>query len=52
MERLIPRVKHARYVLIPQSDKTNGHGTHTLAAVWKSYLAEFMQTLPDGAVSR
>jgi len=46
MERLIPRVSHARYVLIPLSDATNGHGTHTMAAVWKSYLADFMQTLP------
>src|SRR5947207_727216 len=35
MERLIARVKQGRYVLIPISDKTRGHGTHTAAAVWK-----------------
>jgi homoserine O-acetyltransferase len=46
MERLIPRVKHARYVLIPLSDETHGHGTHTMAAVWKSYLADFLASLP------
>jgi homoserine O-acetyltransferase len=46
MEHLIPRVKHARYVLVPLSEATRGHGTHTVAAVWKSYLAEFMGTLP------
>jgi homoserine O-acetyltransferase len=46
MERLIPRVKHARYVLIPLSEQTNGHGTHTMAAVWKSYLADFLASLP------
>jgi homoserine O-acetyltransferase/O-succinyltransferase len=47
MERLIPRVQHARYVLIPLSDATRGHGTHTMAAVWKSYLGEFLATLPE-----
>lgn len=46
VERLIPRVKHARFVMIPLSGATNGHGTHTMAAVWKSYLAEFMNGLP------
>ena len=46
MERLIPRVRGARYVLIPESAATVGHGTHTRAAVWKSYLAEFLATLP------
>jgi homoserine O-acetyltransferase len=42
MERLIARVKHRRYVLIPISDKTRGHGTHSLPAVWKRYLAELL----------
>ncbi len=46
MERLLPRVKHVRFILLPLSDSTRGHGTHTMAAVWKSYLAEFMATLP------
>lgn len=46
MERLIPRVRGARYVLIPASENTVGHGTHTKAAVWKKYLAEFLATLP------
>lgn len=46
METLMPRVRHGRYVLIPLSDRTHGHGTHTLAAVWQGYLAEFMKELP------
>jgi homoserine O-acetyltransferase len=46
MEKLIPRVQHARYVLIPTSDVTRGHGTHSMPAVWKSYLGEFLQQLP------
>jgi homoserine O-acetyltransferase/O-succinyltransferase len=42
MEKLISRVPHGRYVLIPISDETRGHGTHSLPAVWKGYLAEFL----------
>jgi homoserine O-acetyltransferase len=46
MERLIPRVRGARYILIPASDATVGHGTHTRAAVWKGHLADFLTALP------
>jgi homoserine O-acetyltransferase len=45
MERLIPGVKRARYVLIPTSERTRGHGTHTVAAVWKEYFATFLAGL-------
>lgn len=41
-EREIKRVKDARFVLIPVSDATRGHGTHTWAAVWKQHLAELL----------
>src|SRR5229473_1107919 len=41
-EREIRRVAGARFVLIPVSDATHGHGTHTWAAVWKGYLAELL----------
>ena len=34
---------HGKAVIIPLSDKTAGHGTHTLAAVWKDYLAELLK---------
>jgi homoserine O-acetyltransferase/O-succinyltransferase len=47
MERLMPRVAHGRYVLIPLSDATRGHGTHTMAAVWESYLEGFLASLPQ-----
>ncbi len=43
MEREIRRVPHGRYILIPISDRTRGHGTHTLAAVWKEYLAALLK---------
>src|SRR5207247_9503709 len=45
MEKLMPRVKHGRYVLIPTSDRTRGHGTHSLPAVWGKYLEEFLAQL-------
>jgi homoserine O-acetyltransferase/O-succinyltransferase len=45
MDKLITRVKHGRYVLIPISDKTRGHGTHSLPAVWKGYLSEFLSQI-------
>ncbi len=42
MEKLITRVPNGSYVLIPISDKTRGHGTHSLPAIWKSHLAELL----------
>ena len=45
MERLMPRVKRGRYVLLPTSERTRGHGTHTLPAVWGGYLEEFLKAL-------
>ena len=42
-EREIKRVKRGKYVLIPISDQTRGHGTHTLANVWKQYLEELLK---------
>jgi homoserine O-acetyltransferase/O-succinyltransferase len=41
-EKLIRKVRHGRFVLLPISDQTRGHGTHTLAAVWKDYLAQLL----------
>jgi homoserine O-acetyltransferase len=42
-EREIKRVKNGRFVLIPISDQTHGHGTHTWAAVWQQYLKELLE---------
>lgn len=42
-EKLVKKMPHARFILIPISDATRGHGTHTQAAVWKNYLAEFLR---------
>jgi homoserine O-acetyltransferase len=45
MEKLMPRVRRGRYVLIPTSDQTRGHGTHSLPAVWGKYLESFLHDL-------
>jgi homoserine O-acetyltransferase len=43
-EREVKRMPNARFILIPISDATRGHGTHTVAAVWKDYLIDFLKT--------
>ncbi len=42
-ERQVKRMPNARFILLPISDATRGHGTHTVAAVWKDYLIEFLE---------
>ena len=42
-QKLAVRMPRARFVLIPPSMNTFGHGTHTHAAVWKNYLVELLQ---------
>ena len=42
-EREIKRVKGAHFVLLPASDQTHGHGTHTWAAVWQQYLVQLLK---------
>jgi homoserine O-acetyltransferase len=41
-QKLIRRVPHGRYILIPASMSTFGHGTHTHAADWQQYLMELL----------
>ncbi|HEX3603569.1 MAG TPA: alpha/beta fold hydrolase [Steroidobacteraceae bacterium] len=48
-EREIKRVKNGRFVLLPASEQTHGHGTHTWAAVWQPYLAQLLASSKSGA---
>jgi homoserine O-acetyltransferase len=41
-EREIKKVKQGRFVLLPITDQTRGHGTHSLPEVWKQYLSDLM----------
>jgi homoserine O-acetyltransferase len=43
LEREIKRLPHGRAIVIPFSDKTRGHGSHTLAALWKDQLADLLK---------
>jgi homoserine O-acetyltransferase len=42
-EKMVKRMPKARFIMIPISDATRGHGTHAVAAVWKDYLIEFLK---------
>ncbi|HWF19410.1 MAG TPA: alpha/beta fold hydrolase [Verrucomicrobiae bacterium] len=42
IEREMKRVPHGQFVMIPLSDKTRGHGTHTLASIWKEHLEDLL----------
>lgn len=46
LEKEIKRVKRGRYILIPISDETRGHGTHSLPAIWGKYLTELLAESP------
>jgi homoserine O-acetyltransferase len=43
LEREIKRVKHGKSIVMPLTDQTRGHGTHTLAAVWKKHFVKFLK---------
>ena len=43
LEQEIKRVPKGTAIMIPLSERTAGHGTHTLAAVWKNYLVELLK---------
>jgi len=51
MEALLPRVARCRYLLIPASERTRGHGTHTWAALWKQELVDFLASPPTGRIA-
>jgi homoserine O-acetyltransferase len=42
LEREIKRVPHGRALVIPLSEKTRGHGSHTIAALWKDELVRLL----------
>jgi homoserine O-acetyltransferase len=48
-DRELGRVPGARFVLLPASDKTHGHSTHSWAALWEQYLAQLLQASQSAA---
>ncbi|MEO7133775.1 MAG: alpha/beta fold hydrolase [Vicinamibacterales bacterium] len=45
MRQLITQVKNGRFVLLPITDETRGHGTHSLPAIWGAELRKFLASL-------
>jgi homoserine O-acetyltransferase len=43
LEREIMRLPKGRAVVLPLSDKTRGHGSHTIAALWKDQLVKLLE---------
>jgi homoserine O-acetyltransferase len=48
LEHEIKRVNHGKAIVMPATDQTRGHGTHTLASVWKQHLAKFLKQTERG----
>ncbi len=42
LEREINRVKHGRAIVFPLTKLTRGHGSHTVAALWKNELLKLL----------
>jgi homoserine O-acetyltransferase len=42
-ERVVKRLVRGRFVLIPISEQTRGHGSHTWAAIWSQYLQQLLE---------
>ena len=49
LETRIKRVPHGSFIVIPTSDATRGHGTHTWAAVWEPQLRAFLDKVTPPA---
>ncbi|MFM8536144.1 MAG: alpha/beta fold hydrolase [Acidimicrobiia bacterium] len=45
MQDLIKQVKHGRFILLPITDETRGHGTHSIPAIWGGELVKFLEQL-------
>jgi len=43
LEQEIKRVPHGHAIAIPFSEKTRGHGSHTIAALWKDRLSTLLK---------
>jgi homoserine O-acetyltransferase/O-succinyltransferase len=47
MERLMPRVAHGQYVLLPITPETRGHGTHSWPAIWQEHFRRWLNGLAE-----
>jgi homoserine O-acetyltransferase len=38
----VTKIPHGKFVLLPVSERTHGHGTHTWAVAWQDTLRELL----------
>ncbi len=43
-EEAVKKIPHGRFILIPTSEQTHGHGTHTWATLWQAHLKALLET--------
>jgi homoserine O-acetyltransferase len=43
LDKEVKRVRHGRAIVMPRGPQTVGHGTHTLAAVWREHLERLLK---------
>jgi homoserine O-acetyltransferase len=43
-EREVKRLSHGTFILLPASEQTHGHGTHSWPAVWQQYLGRLLES--------
>jgi homoserine O-acetyltransferase len=46
-ESLTAKIAHAKFVMLPITTQTRGHGTHSLPTVWGGHLRDFLATLAE-----
>lgn len=47
VEPYVAKLKNAKFVMLPITDQTRGHGTHSLPAIWGRLFADFLSSLPE-----
>ena len=48
VEQEIKRVPRGRAIVMPLSEKTRGHGSHTIASLWKDELTKLLKETEPG----
>ena len=52
MERVMPRVRNGRYLMLPPDPASHGHRNQVRAEMWRHHLAEFLASLGPGSGAR
>jgi len=52
IEREIRRIPRGRFVLLPITEETRGHGTHSLPEIWQQHPAGLLEESEPGRDKR